>query len=121
MHAIHHAKSSARKWGGSFEEYLKFHLWFDESKNQLPDVRHRAMRHHTWGIEQLVATFGEVFENSHHKHVPVRYLGEQHVQEDLGCIPTLADWLRHMPMERWMAQPGKFQMPGGLRRVRRAI
>jgi hypothetical protein len=27
--------------------------------------------------------------------VPVRYVGEQHVKEDLGRIPTAQDWLLH--------------------------
>jgi len=26
-------------------------------------------------------------------YVPVRYLGEQHVKEDLGRIPTVQQWL----------------------------
>ena len=34
--------------------------------------------------------------------VPVRYLGEQHVKEDLGRIPTAQDWLSQIRPERWM-------------------
>jgi hypothetical protein len=34
--------------------------------------------------------------------VPVRYIGEQHVQEDLGRIPTAQDWLAKIQPERWM-------------------
>jgi hypothetical protein len=113
MHALHHARSSASKWGGEPEEYLKFHLWFDESKDHLADVRHRALRHHTLGIQQLIEKFGEFFVTSTGKTVPVRYIGEQHVTEDLGMIPTFADWMRGMPMQRWMTEPGRYQ-PGGL-------
>ncbi len=34
--------------------------------------------------------------------VPVRILGEQHVREDLGRIPTAADWLREIKAQPWM-------------------
>jgi hypothetical protein len=34
--------------------------------------------------------------------VPVRYVGEQHVKEDLGRIPTAQDWLLQITPQRWM-------------------
>ena len=34
--------------------------------------------------------------------VPVRYVGEQHVKEDLGRIPTAQDWLMQIKPQRWM-------------------
>jgi hypothetical protein len=34
--------------------------------------------------------------------VCVRDLGEEHVVEDLGTIPTVEQWLRNMPIEPWM-------------------
>ncbi len=34
--------------------------------------------------------------------VPVRYIGEQHVREDLGRIPTAQDWLSQITPARWM-------------------
>ena len=39
--------------------------------------------------------------------VPVRFIGEQHVREDLGFIPGFADWARCIRAEPWMgrAQP----------------
>jgi hypothetical protein len=40
--------------------------------------------------------------NSDGKPVSTRLLGEQHVLEDLGRIPTLADWLRAIRGEKWM-------------------
>ena len=45
-HCYHHALSSARKWGGTAEDYLALHQWFDEpSKLITADFRHRALRH----------------------------------------------------------------------------
>jgi hypothetical protein len=31
-HCYHHALSSVKKWGGTAEDYLPLHQWFDESK-----------------------------------------------------------------------------------------
>ena len=31
-HPVIHAKSSAKKFGGKFEDYLHIHSWFDETK-----------------------------------------------------------------------------------------
>ncbi len=46
--------------------------------------------------------FGVSVVNSDGKAVAVRYLGEQHVREDLGRIPTLQDWLMNLKSEPWM-------------------
>jgi len=39
--------------------------------------------------------------NSEGNQVPVRYIGEQHVKEDLGRIPTVQDWLSQIKPQRW--------------------
>lgn len=36
------------------------------------------------------------------KQVPIRIIAEQHVIEDCGFIPTLADYLSEMPRQKWM-------------------
>ena len=46
--------------------------------------------------------FGVAIVNSDGKQVPVRYVGEQHVREDLGRIPTAQDWLLQITPQRWM-------------------
>jgi hypothetical protein len=98
----HHALSSAKRWGGSPSEYLAIHQWFDGSKAHLADFRHRALRHHTQGIFECEERFGPTLLLSTGKKIPTRWIGEQHVQEDLGCIPTLADWLLKIKPEPWM-------------------
>jgi hypothetical protein len=102
MHPYHHALSSAKKWGGVWQDYIKFHNWFDVSKAVMGDVRHRALRHHTVGIFELEHEFGITMTNSDLKEVPIRYIGEQHVREDLGWIPTVKDWFEHIPVQTWM-------------------
>jgi hypothetical protein len=36
--------------------------------------------------------------------VPVRLIGEQHIMEDLGTIPSFADWARRIEPQAWMMQ-----------------
>lgn len=101
-HPYHHALSSVKKWGGSVEDYQPIHDWFDESKAHMADFRHRALRHHSEGIFMAETIFGTTITNSDGRVVPVRYIGEQHVEEDLGRIPTIADWFRLIEVRSWM-------------------
>lgn len=101
-HPYHHALSSAKKWGGCVEDYLPIHDWFDESKSHMADFRHRALRHHAEGIFMAEHFFGKAITNSAGRVIPVRWVGEQHVQEDLGRIPTVADWMKNIRPETWM-------------------
>ncbi|MEP3670905.1 MAG: hypothetical protein ABJN42_29770 [Roseibium sp.] len=102
-HPWHHAESSARKYGGKPEDYVDLHSWFDESKGQLGNFRHRALRHHAFGIFELERVFGVTITNSDGRKIPTRFIGEQHVKEDCGgMIPTVQDWLRKLPGQRWM-------------------
>ena len=106
-HPYYHAKSSAKLFGGSPEDYLAIHNWFDATKESFADFRHRAMRHHAEGIFECERVFGATLTNSDNKQVPVRYVGEQHVIEDCGRIPTIADWLSNLKPEPWMARATK--------------
>lgn len=101
-HCHYHALSSVKKWGGVPEDYIELHQWFDKSKEITADFRHRALRHHAQGIFELERTFGTTITNSDGKSVPVRLIGEQHVTEDLGHIPSFADWVREIPVKPWM-------------------
>lgn len=98
----YHALSSARKWGGTPEDYLALHQWFDQPKAILADPRHRALRHHAEGIFMLETLFGATIVNADGRVVPVRLIGEQHVREDLGSIPSFADWARLIAPQTWM-------------------
>ena len=104
-HPFHHSLSSVKKWGGKPEDYLHIHEFFDQTKAHLADSRHRAVLHNSFGIFLCQQVFGPtLIRKSDGREIPVRFIGEQHVLEDLGCIPTLADWMRQMPEEPWMAQ-----------------
>jgi hypothetical protein len=68
----------------------------------------------------LERLFGITITISTGRSVPVRLIGEQHVLEDLGRIPSFADWVRCIRPQTWMgrAQPihrrvDPFAAPGG--------
>lgn len=109
MTPYHHALSSAKKFGGRPEDYTALHDWFDETKQYTGDFTHRALRHHSAGIQWAIEKFGHTIENSDGKSVPVKLLGEQHVTEDCGYIPTIQDWLKPLSNnpDDWMLKVGK--------------
>lgn len=131
-HPYHHALSSVKKWGGVTEDYQPIHDWFDETKALLADFRHRALRHHAEGIYLCEQVFGTTIElstcarcgnrefgnvhivpalDSYHefvpKRIPVRWIGEQHVREDMGFIPEASQWLKRISAEPWMFRGAK--------------
>lgn len=108
MTPYHHALSSAKKYGGDWSDYIDIHHWFDSSKAHYADFRHRALRHHSAGIFECEEKFGKVFYRaSDGALLPTRLIGEQHVKEDCGFIPTLADWFKHIQPEPWMLKVAK--------------
>jgi hypothetical protein len=106
-HPLHHSISSVKKWGGTVDDYLPIHSWFDETKMHYPDMRHRALRHHAEGIFWCEEKFGVYIVNSNGRQVPVRAIGEQHCIEDIGFIPTIKDYLDNMNIVNWMYKPGE--------------
>lgn len=102
MKPLNHARSSVKKWGGVVEDYIPLHDFFDSSKSVMADMRHRAILHSAFGIFILEKVFGTYITNSDGKKISVRDIGEQHVIEDLGFIPSMERWLKNLPMEDWM-------------------
>jgi hypothetical protein len=109
-HPYHHAISSQRRWGGDIDDYLPVNQWFDASKLILADFRHRALRHHAEGIFLAEAIFGPTPTLSSGRIIPTRWVGEQHVREDLGLIPGFADWARAIRREPWMGRTPNFDV-----------
>lgn len=103
----HHAISSTKRWGGDVTDYQAIHDWFDASKEMHGDFRHRALRHHAQGIFEAERVFGNTLTLSSGRIIPTRWVGEQHVIEDLGFIPSLSDWLQQLQPVDWMNKPQK--------------
>jgi hypothetical protein len=104
-----HAQSTAQKWGGTPDDYIHIHEWFDETKQYTGDWTHRALRHHSAGIQWCIDKFGHVVINSSRQQIPTKLIAEQHVMEDSGFIPTPQDYLSPLAMhpEKWMLAVGK--------------
>lgn len=103
-----HAQNSAKRWGGKPEDFLPIHEWFDQTKAAHADMRHRAILHNAMGIYICAQVFGDANQNltnSDGRVIPVRDIGEQHVLEDMGRIPSVSDYLNGMPLYDWLGGP----------------
>jgi len=102
VNSWHHAVSAAHKWGGTPEDYIEIEEFIDSSKKIIGDVRHRSLYHHTEGVWLCQRIFGRTLAIGH-KQVPVRLIAERHVLEDLGWLPSPADYIGGMPIRPWMS------------------
>lgn len=101
---LQHSKSSATHFGGVTDDYLHIHTVMDSSKMFLADWRHRALLHNTFGIHIFEQLMGASFKRkSDGVEVCTRSVITQHIMEDLGAVPTPGEFLREMPIKRWMS------------------
>lgn len=59
----------------------------------------------------LETMFGATIVNADGRTVPVRLIGEQHVREDLGFIPSFADWALLIAPQAWMLKGHRLDYP----------
>jgi hypothetical protein len=114
VNSWNHAQSAARKWGGKPEDYLPIQEYIDSSKQIIGDVRHRAIYHHTLGVWLVQQKFGpvlEVVKGNRTVKVPTRLIAERHIIEDLGWLPSPADYLKNTPVEKWMSGSQRKEVP----------
>lgn len=99
-----HAESTAKRRGGTPEDYIEIHDFMDSSKAVFPDNRHRALTHNSWFIFIVERVFGHNIVNSEGKQVSVRDICEQHILEDFGgkFIPAPSDYLEGMEFQPWI-------------------
>lgn len=116
-----HAQSSAKKFGGVWEDYISIHELLDSSKAVIADNRHRALTHNSWFISTIIPKiFGEVFKRqSDGCLVSTRDVAELHVLEDYRkrFIPSASDFLSKIPYEPWM-QNGESGTPESYKNLR---
>ena len=117
-HAIEHAKSASRQWGGKWEDYITIENWFDETKFWIGDSSHRMFRHHSEGIQEAIKIFGEVIINSDGKEVYVKYIAEKHIKEDCdNYTPSAKEWLlalKNSERPIWMRKTLKIEKSGNI-------
>lgn len=102
MKPFKHAKLSAKKYGGTMQDYMDIHNFIDSTKACVPDVRHRTILHSSWGCWMVEEKFGAVAINSDGKEFSPRDVAEDHIIQDLGFLPTMQDYLQHMEPQEWM-------------------
>lgn len=56
-----------------------------------------------------VTIFGPTLTLSTGRIIPTRWVGEQHVKEDLGFIPSFADWVKAIRPEPWMGRAAQIE------------
>jgi len=101
---LKHSVSSAKLFGGAPSDYFTIHEIIDVSKMFIPDWRHRALMHSTFGIYLLEKyILGHTFKRkSDGLGVCTRTVASQHILEDLGVLLTPGEFLREMPIRNWM-------------------
>lgn len=110
---IVHAESSARRYGGTPEDYFPIHDLMDKSKGAIPDNRHRALTHNSWFLSTILELIHmpevgwhgpTLIRPSDGKKISVRAIGEDHILEDFRgeFIPTAQDFLEEMEIHHWM-------------------
>ena len=97
-HPYHHALSSVKKWGGTVDDFIAVHAWFSiRARRSLLTSgtgRFATMpRASSWPRR----SFGPTLTLSTGRVIPTRWVGEQHVKEDLGFIPSFSDWVKGHP------------------------
>lgn len=98
------ANASAARFGGDPSAYLALHAWFLETRDWSAGPEHLVFRHHAFGIFEAEARFGPVIALGDGKAVPTRVVAERHVQQVLGRVPSVTDFLKRIKGERWMVQ-----------------
>lgn len=110
MNSWFHAQSAARKFGGTPEDYLPIEEFIDSSKQVIGDVRHRSLYHHTLGVFLCERIFGKTLTVGR-KQIPVRLIAERHILEDLGWLPSPADYIEGMAIKPWMSGAQRKNVP----------
>ena len=81
---------------------MEIEEFIDSSKKIVGDARHRSVYHHTEGVWLCQRIFGVTITVGK-KQIPVRLIAERHIIEDLGCLPSPADYIKNMPLAVWMS------------------
>jgi hypothetical protein len=103
MKSFLHARVHAKKYGGVPDDYVDIDDFIDSSKQAVADVRHRAILHSAFGAFIVERVFGRTRVNSDGKTYSPRDVAEDHIQQDLGFIPSMEQYLNNMTIQTWMS------------------
>lgn len=106
-HYHYHSVSSVNAFGGAPEDYHALHKWMDRGRAGTDRLMHRMLAHHTQGIQDAIAVFGDTITNNQGRQVPTSLLCTQHITEDLGFVPSLEHYMELLHCPRWCSKPAK--------------
>ena len=115
MKPLQHARITAHRYGGRWQDWIAIHDWIDRSKMVFPSMQHRMFLHSDFGEWLTVRIHGEAIKASDGMAVSTRDLFRDHQVEDLGRIVSLSEWLREVDPEYWKRRR---QPPRQLERIR---
>lgn len=114
MKPLQHARITARRYGGRWQDWIAIHDWIDRSKMIFPSMQHRMFLHSDFGEWLTVKIHGETLKTTDETVVSTRDLFRDHQIEDLGRVVSLAEWLREIDTVYWMRRR---QPPHQLRQI----
>ncbi len=115
MKPLQHARITAHRYGGRWQDWIAIHDWIDRSKMVFSSMQHRMFLHSDFGEWLTVRIHGEAIKAAEGMAVSTRNLFRDHQVEDLGRIVSLSEWLREADPEYWKRRR---QPPRQLERIR---
>lgn len=98
MKPLEHAEQSQRRYGFAIETTLPIHNFLDQTKAAHADMRHRAILHNSMGPFIAEQIFGGYLTAPDGRNVSVRQIAEDHIMEDMGRIPNVAEFIGLIPV-----------------------
>jgi hypothetical protein len=94
MKPLAHARIAAARYGGTWQDYFAHHQFFDGSKAAFPSVQHRFFLHSDFGIALFARLYDTLTVGE--RQISCEQLGLDHLEEDLGRIVPLCDWIANI-------------------------
>lgn len=101
MKPLQHARITAHRYGGEWQDWIAIHDWIDRSKMIFPSMQHRMFLHSDFGEWLTIKIHGDSIKASDGTVVSTGDVFRDHQVEDLGRIVSLSEWLREIDAEYW--------------------
>jgi hypothetical protein len=101
MKPLQHARITAHRYGGGWQDWIAIHDWIDRSKAIFPSMQHRMFLHSDFGEWLTVKIHGETIRSKSGAAISTRHLFRDHQVEDLGRVVNLSVWLREIDADYW--------------------
>jgi VWA-like domain (DUF2201)/Domain of unknown function (DUF6915)/Putative metallopeptidase domain len=101
MKPLQHARITAHRYVGCWQDWITIHDWIDRSKAIFPSMQHRMFLHSDFGEWLAVRIHGEAIGAEEGTVISTRDLFRDHQVEDLGRVVPLAEWLREIDADFW--------------------